>query len=338
MKTSRHRAVLVAIWGLLAAFGLLQIATWTMGTAPARPWGLAQVVAGWLVMVLLAAIATRRIDRLAAELLQTEHAHRATRDQVEQLQMHSAMLDIFARSGDVPLALRALAPRIARLVPCDRVGLALLTEGGDEFQTYTARITEDERRSRARPEVTFKAEGTAIGSAVKSGEPLIISDTAAGASEFIDTNVAHTSGFASAAVIPLVSKGRAVGTLNVVSRRRNAFTRAHVEALRPVAEIFAMAHVAQQLQVAVARHGTVASMTEITKGMSSEINGALQAITGHCDLIGREFPDPDLQRELSAVVGQAQRISTLLDRMQSASHERLNEAAETMKQGAASRR
>jgi nitrogen-specific signal transduction histidine kinase len=108
--------------------------------------------------------------------------------------------------------------------------------------------------------------------------------------------------------------------------------------LRPVAEIFAMAHVAQQLQVAVARHGTVASMTEITKGMSSEINGALQAITGHCDLIGREFPDPDLQRELSAVVGQAQRISTLLDRMQSASHERLNEAAETMKQGAASRR
>ena len=60
--------------------------------------------------------------------------------QVEQLQMHNAMLEILARSVDVPLAFQSLAQRIARLVPCDRVGLALLTDAGDEFQTYTARF------------------------------------------------------------------------------------------------------------------------------------------------------------------------------------------------------
>ena len=67
--------------------------------------------------------------------------------------------------------------RIARLVPCDRVGLALLTENGQEFQTYTARVHEDERRTRPRPEVVFKIEQTALGSVVRSREPLIINDT-----------------------------------------------------------------------------------------------------------------------------------------------------------------
>ena len=332
---SRHRAVTLAIWGLLGTFGALQVVAWTFGSTPRLPWGLAQVVAEWLVMVILAVIATRRIDRLAAQLTQTEHAHRATRDEVEQLQTHNAMLDIFARSADVPLAFQSVARRIARIVPCDRVGLALLTEGGEEFQTYTARISDEERRARPRPEVVFRTAGTAIGSAVKSRQPLIINDTAEGAPEFIDTNVAYSSGFGSALVIPLVSKDRAVGTLNVVSRRKHAFTRADVDALLPVAEIFAMAHVAQQLQLAAAKHRTMESMTELTLSVSTEINSALQTIIGHCDLLERGYPDPNLQRDLATVVSQAQRISALLDKMRSASHQRLNEAAKTVKQGSA---
>src|SRR5687768_952763 len=139
MTAGRRRAVSLAIWGLLAAFAALQVAAWSMGYTPRWPWGLAQVIAGWIVMLLLAFIATRRIDKLTAALSETEHAHRTTKGQVEQLQMHNAMLEILARSVDVPLAFQSLAHRIARLVPCDRVGLALLTEAGDEFQTYTAR-------------------------------------------------------------------------------------------------------------------------------------------------------------------------------------------------------
>ena len=73
------------------------------------------------------------------------------------------MLDIIARSTDVPLAFKALAARVARLVPCDRVGLALLSEDGKEFQTYTARVQQEERRSRPRPEIVFKVERTVLG-------------------------------------------------------------------------------------------------------------------------------------------------------------------------------
>jgi GAF domain-containing protein len=334
MKISRHRIASLGVWGLLAAFAALQAAAWTVGGTPSMPWGASQAVIGWGVMVLLALIATRRIEGLASALSRTEDAHKATRDQIGQLQLHNAMLEILARSVDVPLAFQSLALRIAGLVPCDRVGLALLSEDGEEFQTYTARMNEADRRSPPRPDVIFKVDGTAIGEAVRSRKPLIINDTAEGGQRFLDTNVAHTSGFASALVIPLLSSERAVGTLNVVSRRRAAFNQAHVDTLLPVTEILAMAHVAQQLQIALTRHRTLESMTELTLGISVEINSALQTIVGHCDLIERGYPDPDLQRDLATIVTQAQRISSLLEKMRSASHERLHRVAATVRAGA----
>jgi GAF domain-containing protein len=278
-------------------------------------------------------LSNRLIGRLETQLSLTRQAHQVTRDEIEQLQLHNAILDTLARSVDVPLAFQSIAQRIARLVPCDRVGLALLSDNGEEFQTYTARMNEQDRRSRPRPDVVFKAEGTAIGFAVRSREPLIIDDTSISARQFLDTNVAHTSGFASALVLPLVSNERAVGTLNVVSRRTAAFTRDHAEALLPVTEILAMAHVAQRLQIAATKHRTLESVSELTISISTEINGALQTIIGHCDLIERSHQDPTLQRDLATVVRQAQRISALLDKMRSASHERLNRVAEAVRAG-----
>lgn len=332
MTAGSQRAASLAIWGLLVGFAALEIVAWTKGTPPREPWDFAQVLAGWIVMLVLARIATRRMDRLSAELSQREDAHRVTQNEVEQLQMHNTMLEILAQTVDVPLAFQSLAHRIARLVSCDRVGLAILTEKGNEFQTYTARFDEGERRSRPRPELVFKTDGTAMGAVVRTREPLIIDDTSIGAPDFLDMNVAHSSGFASALLVPLISNERAVGTLNVVCRRKAAFTQQHVSALLPIAEIFAMAHVAQRLQVAATRHRTMESMTELTLAVANEINSALQTIAGHCDLIGRAYPDPRVHRDVDTIVRQVQRISALLDKMRSASNDRLSQVADVVKQ------
>src|SRR3972149_6155225 len=111
------------------------------------------------------------------------------------------------------------AVRSGKVVPCDRVGLALLSEQGGEFQTYTARVDRIERRSRPRPEIVFTTDRTALGTAVRSRAPLIIADTSVAAAEFLDLNVLHTSGFASALIVPLVARGRTVGTLNAGARQ-----------------------------------------------------------------------------------------------------------------------
>ena len=331
--TQNDRARLRFIWALVAAVALIQLATWIVaGAATPRPAVVIQIAAGWVATVTLAVLASRRIGALRERLTAKEHAHRATLDEVEQLQTQNAMLQIVARSVDVPLTFQALAVRIARLVPCDRVGLALLTETGQEFETFTARVNEDERRNRPRPDVVFKIDRTAIGSVVRAVEPMLVNDMEAAAGEFLDANVLYTAGFKSALVMPLVSKDRGVGTLNLVSRNESAFTSAHVETLRPIAEILAVAHVAQQLHMLLGKYRTIEIMSESTLAIAAEINSALQTIIGHCDLLERGYPDPGLQRDLAMVVRQAQRIAELLEKMRTAAHDRLKEVATTMEE------
>ena len=323
-----HRAPLWAIWGMLAAFAAVQAIAWTFADGlPRRPPVVLQLIAAWGVMIVLAILASRRVGRLSTRLTQKEHDHRSTLNEVEQLQMQNAMLQVVARSVDVPLAFQTLAARILTIVPCDRAGLALLDENGQEFQTYTARVREQERRARPRPEVTFKVESTAIGFVVRAGQPLILNDMQRAAPDFLDANVLHTAGFRSALIMPLVSKGRTVGTLNVVSRKKDAFNDDHIATLRPIAEIFAVACVAQQLQAQIARHRTIEAMSDHTLAVASEINSSLQTIIGHCDLLEREYPDPALQRDLATLVRQAQRIAGLLEKMRTAAQDRLREAA-----------
>lgn len=318
-----------AIWGLLAVFALLQAFAWVMAGIPRRTEGAIALAICWTIVLVLAVQATWRVRGLSNTILKTERAHRATLDEIEQLQTQNAMLHIIARSVDVPLAFQSLAQRIVRLVPCDRVGLALLSENNEEFQTYTARTDQEERRTRPRPEVVFKTDRSALGSVVRSREPLLINDTRESSGEFLDLNVLHTAGFGSALILPLVSKGRSVGTLNVVSRQTSAFTQAHVDVLLPIAEILAVAYVAQQLQMALGKYRTMEAMSELTLSVATDINSALQTIMGLCDLLERGYPDPNLQRDLATIVRQAQRISSLLDKMRAATGERLREVADS---------
>jgi GAF domain-containing protein len=334
MTSRGPRRPLWVIWGLIGAFAVVQVVAWTLADGwPRRPIILAQLAAGWIVMLVLGFFAATRIGGLARRLTQKEDAHLATLEEVEQLLTQNAILQIIARSVDVPLAFQSLASRIVRLVPCDRVGLALLSQNGQEFQTYTARVHEEERRARPRPEVVFKIDRTVIGSVARSREPLIINDTSESAADYLDINVLHSAGFGSALVLPLVSKGRAVGTLNVVSRQTDAFHSAHVQVLEPIAEIFAVAYVAQQLQIGLSRYRTMETMSELTLSIATEINSSLQTIAGHCDLIERGYPDPTLQRDLATITRQTQRISALLEKMRASANERMRELAESVAQG-----
>jgi GAF domain-containing protein len=324
MNYRERQAPVWVIWGLIGVFGVVEAVAWTVaGGIPRRPGVLVQVSTAWIVMLILASIATRRLRSQERRLRAHEHTHLETLGEIEQLQTQNAMLEIIARSVDVTLAFQALASRIARLVPCDRVGLALLTENGQEFQTYTARVHEEERRTRPRPEITFKVDQTVLGSVLRSREALIVPDVSKAAADFLDANILHTSGFGSALIVPLVSKGRAVGTLNLVQRAKNAYRPDHVTSIQPIAEIFAVAVIAQQLQVALGKYRSMEAMAELTLSIAAEINSALQTIIGHCDLLERGYPDPSLQRDLATVVRQAQRIAGLLEKMRAAAHERM---------------
>ena len=335
MKSREHGAPVWVIWGLIVLFGVIEATAWILaGGIPRRAGVLVQVIAAWTIMIILASLATRRIGTMAQRIETQRHTHLASLSEIEQLQTQNAMLDIVARSVDVTLAFQGLAGRIARLVPCDRVGLALLSENGQELQTYTARVEEEERRARPRPEMIFKLDQSMIGNVVRSREPLIVNDVAASASDFLDANILHTSGYGSTMIVPLVSKGRAVGTLNFVQRVRNGYLPDHATAVQPIAELFAVAAIADQLQHALGKYRSMEAMSELTLSIAAEINSALQTIIGHCDLLERGYPDPSLQRDLATVVRQAQRIEGLLSKMRIAANERMKEVEAAVSQAA----
>ena len=328
MGLREDRAPVWAIW-LLIAFGAVQPLIWThVSTAVQRRAVFLPILIVWITLLVLAALATRRIDWLVRSLTSEEQAHRATLSEVEQLQTQNAMLEIVTRSVDVPLAFQELASRIARLVPCDRVGLALLAEDGKEFQTYTARVQNDGPR-RARPEVVFKVERTMIGGVVRSREPLIVEDMNAAAPDYLDANVVVTAGFRSALIIPLVSNERAVGTLNLVGRKPGVFERRHIEPLQPIAEILAVTWVAQQLQQTVGKYRMAEVMSEATLAVAAEINSALQTIVGHCDILLHTTEDTSIRRDVSTISRQAQRIGEALEKMR----KQVRESRDRAKQG-----
>ena len=321
---------------LIAAGALLQLALWlgvSRGLLADTLLAPGLIVLSWTLILALGVLSATRFASLRQTIHTREREHRATLDQIEQLEAHNEMLQALAQSTDVTLAFQALARRVARIVPCDRVGLALLKDGGQEFQTYTARVTEPERRSRPRVDLEFNLDRTHIGHVVRTCRPLIVNSFSDQAADFLDANVLHQTGFQSGLVLPLISKNRAVGTLNVVSRTKGAFTEEHQVALEPIAEILAVAYVAQQLQQAVARFRTMEAMAELTLSIASEIQSALQTIVGHCDLLERGYPDPSLQRDVAVITRQAQRIQDLLENMRTAAQDRLREVAEQVQGG-----
>ncbi|MDQ3069087.1 MAG: GAF domain-containing protein [Acidobacteriota bacterium] len=325
-----------AIAVIIITGALLQAALWLAferGTISASLFAPALVLVSWAVLIVPCLAVSRHLTQLRRDITHRDDQHRATLDQVEQLEAHNEMLQTLARSTDVTLAFQALARRVARIVPCDRVGLALLKEGGQEFHTFTARVTEPERRTRPRIDLEFNLDRTHIGQVVRSCEALIVDSFADQAADFLDANVLHQTGFQSGMVLPLLSKNRAVGTLNVVSRAPAAFTAAHRDALEPIAEILAVAYVAQQLQQSLARFRTMEAMAELTLSIASEIQSALQTIIGHCDLLERGYPDTALQRDVAVITRQAQRIQDLLERMRTAAQDRLREIAEQVQTG-----
>jgi GAF domain-containing protein len=315
------------LW-LLVLFSAVQPVAWMLvGSSPNRTLFLVSLFAAWINLALIAIIASRRIGGLRHRLSQREDAHRAALDEVDQLQLQNEMLRIVAQSADVPQAFQALAPRLLRLLPCDRVGLALLADDGREFQTYTARDEPAERRTRLLPEVVFKIEGSLLGRAMATGRPLVVGDVRDAAADCLDANVIATAGFKSVLLVPLVAREHTVGSLNFVSRSRDAFTAERAQAVQGISEILAVAWVAQQLHVSLARSRTTEAMTEMMLSIAAEINSALQAILGHCDLIMREYEDESLHRDFNTIMQQAERIASLLQRMRESARERLESAA-----------
>jgi len=279
----------------------------------------------WGLIIALTVMASRHTQTLTEEITSTQSQHQATLDQVEQLEALNEMLVTLGRTKDAGLAFQGLSRRIGRLVHCDRLGLAVLHENGHEVQAFLSRVSEPERRRRPRPELQFSLERSIFGQVIRTCEPVLIEDTKTFASDFHDASVLASQGFHSLLILPLISRNRAIGAMTVIARQKAAFLPAHREILQPLAEILAFAYVAQHQYLALDRYKAMETTAEITLALATDINSSLQVIGGRCAVLQHEHPE--LATELDVIATQAERISTLLERLHAAADERLRDTA-----------
>ena len=271
-------------------------------------WGAAAIVA-----VILAFAAGRRLGTGRAR---TPASDAAAQQTIENLKSLNALLRTLASSPDITRSLFELAMRIRAIVPCDRVGLALLTEDREGYSTWTARLDLPGPSAQPKPELHFPRGSTLIDEVVTTREARVVDDVTELAPRFLDANVVRTAGFTSFVLLPLVYEGEALGTLNLVARRAGAFSQDDLHTLRPVAETLAVAHGSRRLANALARRQTAHELSELTFAFANDMSGAVQAIIGQCELLAMQTGDPAIGRELQGMLQQARRLREILNNMQ----------------------
>jgi hypothetical protein len=74
------------------------------------------------------------------------------------------------------------------------------------------------------------------------------------------------------------------------------------------------------------------TLAEVSLSVSTDINSALQAIIGQCGVIGATTPG--VAADVDVIIHQADRISSLLERVRATAQERLRDAAAPVHSGA----
>jgi transcriptional regulator with GAF, ATPase, and Fis domain len=280
-----------------------------------RPGLLPQILTALPLVLLVAYLGGRLFTVLTARLEQKETARLEALGRVEYLEARNAILQMVAASTDTIDTVRTLARHIARVVPCDRVGLALLSEDGQELHTYTGQPADGDEPPAAVVDLHFQNTGTHVDAVLTSGEPLIVNDMSAVARDFLDANVSHSAGFASAILMPLVFAGKKLGTLNLLSAKRNAFVPSHVQSLIPVAQTISLACGTQQLAQTLTRTRSAHETADLAFSMANDISSAMQVVVGQCELLQREYADSALQRDVATIALQSRRVLENLHRL-----------------------
>lgn len=320
------RGLLIAVAGAAGFQALL----WLLASQGRVTPGLAlaaTLASAWGLIAVLVMAASRHAERLSTELHARQSQHQATLDQVEQLEALNEMLVTLGRTKDAGLAFQGLARRIGRLVNCDRLGLSVMHANGHDVETFLSRVSEPERRRRPRVDQSYRFERSLFGQVIRTAEPYLVDDLSRQAGDFVDAQSLVAQGFQSAVVVPLMSRNRAIGTLMALSRARHAFTPTHSAAMQPMADVLAFAFVAQQQHTALQQYRGMETLAEVSLSVSTDINSALQAIIGQCGVIGATTPD--VAADIDVIIQQADRITTLLDRVRTTAQERLRDASPT---------
>ncbi len=157
----------------------------------------------------------------------------------DRLQVLLEVNNLLVTSRELPELFRGIASTLERVIHHDFTSLALL-----DLATGLVKIPALDfpgRYGLAKHEITVSRENSPAGQAISSGQPFIAHGAELDRYSNEIIRILRADGVQTVCCVPLITRGRTFGTLNLASRRPDAFTPPDVELLQQVAAQIAIA-------------------------------------------------------------------------------------------------
>src|SRR5690348_7534441 len=156
----------------------------------------------------------------------------------EQLKLLLDLTNSVVSTLDLRELLRNISANLRRVMQCDFVGVGLPDgESASHLRLYAVDFPES--KGFISEESLIPIEGSPPGTAFKTGEPVVA--TVRDIAQMTPDSPPSAEGFTVGCVLPLVSRGRVHGVLNLARREQNVFTPDEVRFLTQVASQIAIA-------------------------------------------------------------------------------------------------
>jgi formate hydrogenlyase transcriptional activator len=200
---------------------------------------------------------------------------------------------------DLRQLFRTISANVRQVMDCDYASLVLPEPGGEQLRVYARDFSQGGESWQE--EIVVPAAGRPAGEVLKSGEPLILDRQALGR---YGTHLnLWTMGLQSICVLPIISRGRVIGTMNLGRLREGAFSQGEVEFLLQVAN---------QIAIGVENALNYEQVTEARERLAEERNYLSEEIRTEHDFEAIVGQSPALKRILKQAELVAPTGSTVL--------------------------
>jgi formate hydrogenlyase transcriptional activator len=157
----------------------------------------------------------------------------------DRLQVLLEINNVLITSREVPELFRGIVKTLERVIHHDYTSLALLDSQTGLLKIHALDFPGNQNLFKQ--EITVPRDTSPSGQAIATGQPFLARGTEIDRYQNEIIRVLRTSGVQSICCVPLITHGQAFGTLNVASRRLDAFSPQDVELLQQVASQIAIA-------------------------------------------------------------------------------------------------
>jgi signal transduction histidine kinase/HAMP domain-containing protein len=231
-------------------------------------------------------------------------------ERTKELAVVNKINRIISSSLNLRLIFETFTDEVKKLLNYDQIGIALLDESQKNIHIRMTKTKDGPLILRDSP--LRSKVGTAVGLVVDHAEPFLQLDTLE-AQQFVEDRLSIRNGFRSYIIVPIISKRVPIGTLNLLSKQPQAYSKRNLDILIPIAEQLAIAIETIRLFDQTRKLDQLKS--DFVSKVSHELRTPLTSIKGFTEiLLSYEDVDPNTQREfLNIINDESERLTRLIN-------------------------